>query len=80
MLSALCCILAVILLMILAVPGFLFAAVCLYLLACQLRTPLLSLFEDVCAYLFVEARIRRFLARISHLEPLKFHQYYHGGH
>jgi hypothetical protein len=78
MLLALCWIVLLILLVILTVLGSLFAAVCVYILACQLRTPLLSLLDDTCAYLFVEARVRRFLAQISHLEPLKFHQYYHG--
>jgi hypothetical protein len=60
------------------VLGGLIAGVCLYILACQLRTPLLSLLDDTCAYLFVEARVRRFLSYISHLKPLRFHQYYHG--
>lgn len=64
--------------LILVVLGSLLAAACLYNLACPLRTPLLSLAEDVCAYLFIEARVRRFLVRISHLQPLTFHQYYHG--
>jgi hypothetical protein len=78
MLLALLWIVIVILLASVAVLGSLFAAVCLYILACQLRTPLLSFVDDARAYLSVEARRRRFLAQISHLEPLKFHQYYHG--
>jgi hypothetical protein len=60
------------------VLGALVTGVCLYILACQLRTPLLSLLDDASAYLFVEARVRRFLSHISHLKPLTFHQYYHG--